>query len=300
MTDPSRDRGRRAGRVSSACVVLVAAVLGWSAPLRADFATDSYFTAKAEAQRSIERLRKAKGNDAADLKEQAALRDLAGKLATAIGPVAVDGFKPDGTSNVATLSSGDLGEGNVDGLLFAAVSGEEQLVVTTETLINRWLRVSRAGWDRAETAPRDMAGALQSDAFYTQVVGADAAVGTYALLPVAAPAGVTAQARLIDRRQEYVLSKPTELLVTVRKGERVSIALVKTATEIAMIPACEALWMAFEAKAKAGKISAEAEDKARMKVDTDFRRCFADRIKDQASFQPLLTQANGLVARMAK
>jgi hypothetical protein len=281
-------------------LLLAVALLAAAAPARADFATDAYFTAKAEARRSIDRLRKSKGNEAGDAKETAALRDLAGKLATAIGPVAVDGFKREGTSNVTALSAGDLGEGSVDGLSFAATTGDDQLVVTTDGLVTRWLRANRASWDPAETAPRDLAGALASDAFYTQVIGADAAVGTFGRLPVTAPAGITAEARLIDRRQDYVLGAPTELLVIVHKGERILMARVKAEPQPAMIPACATIWTSFEAKAAAAKKPVEDEDKARMAVDRSFRQCFGERLKEQPAYAGLLRQAQDLVDRMAK
>ena len=97
------------------------------------------------------------------------------------------GFSGAGTFSLDALCCG-VGVGMLDGILFS--NGKGSVIVTTESLLRLWLEEHKDWWKDNPLAT-DPKTAFQSDAFYTQAITTDAAVGLFASLPIHAPAGAS-------------------------------------------------------------------------------------------------------------
>src|SRR6266853_3688207 len=68
-------------------------------------------------------------------------RDELGRLLRPIvGPVAIKGFLAPGRTNIDTFFKGDEGFGLLDGLLFSSADDKTHVVVTTDALLDHWLK----------------------------------------------------------------------------------------------------------------------------------------------------------------
>jgi hypothetical protein len=186
---------------------------------------------------------------------------LEAELRRVLGPVpAPKGFSGGGTFSPEALCCG-LGEGMLDGLLFRNDSGS--VLVTTEGLLRLWLKEHKDWW-KDDPLPTDPKAALQSSAFYTQAVSADAAVTIFAPLPIQAPAGASLAVAGLATQCNGSCSLPQHIAAAVVKGGRVYVALVDAAlpapTQGAAPPgACDAVWKDFYDRYKAAYAAYEAE-----------------------------------------
>jgi hypothetical protein len=239
-------------------------------------------------------------------KHDRALRSLGEHLKTLIGPVAVEGFPREGTTNLVSLIPGDQGYGMLDGLTFQPRGGSSRLVVTTGLLLQRWLREHQEA-EAAEPIPSTVPEALTSEAFYTQAVGLDAAIVRFATIPIAVPPGTIASAMLVRAQQDIGSGAPNEMIVSVVRNGRVFIAIEPA--KAAPIPACEAVWEHFQARASrilAAYQASRFKDEARFgeyehlnsEGDAHFRRCYNDRAREQAFFPALARKAQSLLDRI--
>ena len=71
-----------------------------------------------------------------------------------------------------------------------------QIVVTTDGLLDRWLRAPADWWKKARKTPPGAEAALHDDDFFTQAVGSDATFGKTADIPITRPASTPAIAML--------------------------------------------------------------------------------------------------------
>ena len=185
---------------------------------------------------------------------------LEAELRRVLGPVpSPKGFSGAGTFSPEALCCG-LGEGMLDGLLFRSDSGS--VLVTTEGLLRLWLQEHKNWW-KDDPLPTDPATALQSSAFYTQAVSADAAVTIFAPLPIQAPAGASLAVAGLATQCNGSCSLPQYIAAAVVKGGRVYVALVDAAlpapTQAAAPPgACDAVWKDFYDRYKAAYAAYEA------------------------------------------
>jgi hypothetical protein len=185
--------------------------------------------------------------------------NLEAQLRRVMGPVpSPKGFSGAGTFSPDTLCCG-LGVGMLDGILFQSGSGS--VLVTTESLLRLWLQEHKNWWknDPLATDPKT---ALQSSAFYTQAISADAAVTVFARLPIRAPAGALAVAELATQCNGSC-SLPLYIAAAVVKGGRVYVALVDAALPAttqgaAPLGACDAVWKDFHDRYKAAYAAYEA------------------------------------------
>jgi hypothetical protein len=221
-------------------------------------------------------------------KHKRALADLETQLRRIIGPTTLKGFPAEGKVHLDTLSTEDQGFGLLDGLVYAipldekGIDEKASIVVTTRTLFEAWLRAHKSRWWNQDPLPQDLQSAFRSDEFYRQALSTDAAVVTFARLPVAKPSWArTAFAILATRTQDDVGATPTEMDIVVIGDERLYVATAKTEVAVGPIAACETIRRQFKAQAEAG--------------DGAFLRCFAMHAHDEKSFAAAVKQAQALV-----
>lgn len=247
--------------------------------------------------------------DAASKAEEGARADLRKQLQALIGPLNVREFSGEGAYNVGSLFRGDIEFGTLDGLTFEAK--DAQLIVTTDGLLERWIK-SRDGLGVEEGAqpPADAQAALRLDTFYTRAMSTDAAVSNYGNLPVTIPANAGfVHAMLAARRQDFAPVAPDEIVIGIIAAPRAYVLSLPLDAKLAMIPACEALWS--EANAKADKMFeqsttpedrekiADEVDRIREQGDVAMRECFGERIKADPAFARLTRQAQDWADRLA-
>jgi hypothetical protein len=186
--------------------------------------------------------------------------NLEAELRRVMGPVPPPkGFSGAGTFSPEALCCG-LGEGLLDGLLFRTDSGS--VVITTEGLLRLWLNEHKNWW-KDDPLSTDPQAALQSSAFYTQAISADAAVTIFAPLPIQTPPGASLAVAGLATQCNGSCSLPQYIATAVVKGGRVYVALVDAAlpalTQGAAPPsACDAVWKDFYDRYKAAYAAYEA------------------------------------------
>jgi hypothetical protein len=130
---------------------------------------------------------------------------------------------------------------------------------------------------------------------------------TYAEIPVAKPAWATLAFAVLDgRTQDAVPSVPDEIIITVRRADRVFIITAKTALAAGPIAACDALQKRLAAEAQAageadqradGKDAAmhEKAEQLAHKADRALPDCFADEARNATFFPALVKHVQQLV-----
>lgn len=235
--------------------------------------------------RYIAKFSKAKESDELTKQHDAALKELAGVLRGLLGPVTIKGLPAEGKSNVDTLFKDDVGFGHLDGLSFASEDYKMQAVVTTTTLLKRWL-----GEHRDDGIPQEIGPALRSDRFYHYAIQ-DAAFAKYAELPIAKPAGASVAAAVLGMRGNGDLKgSPNEIDVVAIQGDKVYFLAATEAVKTAPIPACERVWKQMMAKPvdkKDPRGDITREDNAM----TAFTACFAKEAPNQSWFAAAVKKA---------
>jgi hypothetical protein len=291
--------------------ILITLMLLFPAAANAASTEESYFATR---DAYIDKLKPTEINVDVDERvlkqEQAAREDLERQLRRIVGTVEIKGFAGPGKSNLETLFKGDQGFGLLDGLLYSSADDKTHIVVSTDALLDHWLKEHKDWWGgTVANVPQEVGAVFKSEAFYTQVLQTDAAVFKYAELPVAKPgAAKLASAMLVARAQDLGPRTPDELIVAVLQGGRVFVVTAPASARIEPMPACERIWQeavrkstaAQEAYAKSEpKDEKLAEQSTRLEEEGDaaFRRCFAERATSHASFAMLTQQAQVLVDR---
>ncbi len=255
---------------------------------------------------AIDRAATAQGPGSVSEAEERARRDLETMLKDLVGSVAVAGLPAEGRSNLETLVK-ELGFGKLDGLVHGQPDTGRSAVVTTKGLLKAWLKGHRNWWPGHDNVPQDIAGALRSEAFYTQAVGTGAAFATFAEIPVAAPrkAGFLS-VLLAVTRQDIGPWMPNEIILSAVRGDRVYIVREPAAATVAPIPACTALWERYDRERRraldAYRPTETKRDRAlfaratRLEAEGDVahRRCFARHVGEQDYFPALVRQAQAL------
>ena len=125
--------------------MLAVLVLGWSS-IKAGTPEDAYIDARDAAIAKIKAAVKAETRgptagygDRILTSEKQARADLERQMRAIIGPVSIDGLDRTGALNLDTLIEGDLGFGVLDGMVYGPVDGKTRAIVTTESLLRRWL-----------------------------------------------------------------------------------------------------------------------------------------------------------------
>jgi hypothetical protein len=288
-------------------------------------AEDRYVATRDAAIRKISAIYDA-GNrdDAARKAEEAASADLETQMRAILHEPARDGFGP-ARLNVDTFAEGDEGFGTLDGLRFDAklgINGETagqngadgkyvepkaHIVVTTQTLFERWLRAHKDWWGKnTRNVPQQLGAALKDESFYTQAISSGAAAVNFGSLPIAKPAGASfAHAMLAGRTQSELPDAADQVFVAAIAGGKVYVAYGSIGPKVE-IPTCIAIRASYTGKAEqaredlqSGKIDRKAYDKLgdlHQNGEDAYRRCFAENAPKQPSFANATRQAETLLS----
>lgn len=273
-------RGSRTGFVRPlACALLLAA--GLPAAASADALSD-YVAARDKAMaQSIAAAKAGKSGDEAVIKrEEAALKDLGKRMTALLGPVKFKGLgSPQYTLRLLSYDENTPAR-DLDGLSFSNKEFDTRIVVTPDAIFTSWL-AARAKDDGAPAAFASGAKAAAAmPEFYTSAVGFDGGFyQPYVELPVAALPGETAIAWLgLQTEEPSGNTAPNEIaIVRIADGKAMAgITIAKLGAK--PIPACDAVWKPFKAKADALQKQVEKDNK-----DEDPRWEEITRIQDEGS-----------------
>jgi hypothetical protein len=244
-----------------------------------------------------------KFDDAAKKDEEAATADLTAQMAAILNESARAGFGPT-KLNLGSFYKGDEGFGTLDGLRFEALLGRDgqkagsngaddkyvepkaHIVVTTQTLFERWLHAHKEWWgDKIKNVPQQIAKALSDESFYTQAISNGSAVVKFSPLPITKPAGATfVFAMLAGRTQSELPDSADEVIVAAVANGKVYVAEGSIEPKV-RIAAC-----------LANKKFEPQDDDRRQKSEDAYARCFAQRAPREASFAQATKQAQALLA----
>jgi hypothetical protein len=288
-------------------------------------AEDRYVAARDAAIRKISAIYDA-GNpdDGARKAEEAATAELGSQMRAIINEPARDGFGP-ARLNIDTFYRSDEGFGTLDGLRFDAMLGSNgdkagqnsadgkyaepkaHIIVTTQTLFERWLRAHREWWGKnTRNVPQQIRAALKDESFYTQAISNGAAVVNFGSLPITRPAAANfAHAMLAGRTQSELPDAADKVFVSALASGKVYVAYGSIDPKVE-IPACIAIRTSDINKAdraqedlQSGKIDRKAYDRLgdlRQKAEQAYQRCFTERAPKQASFTAAIRQAETLLS----
>jgi len=285
---------------------------------------DRYIAVRDAAIAKISKLYDDKKADEAAKAEQPVPADLLAKIQPIVAESGRNGFGP-AKLNLDAFSKGDMGFGLLDGVRFDALIGESgekagangadgkyvrpksHIIVTTQSLFERWLRAHRDWWVKKDkNVPQQMGAALKDESFYTQAISTDAAVVKFNALPIAKPDSASfAVAILGGRTQDALPDAADEVFVAALANGKVYIAYgsIKPKVEV---PACLAIKADTNKKAEkaaddlqSNRITRKAYDKLgdlRQQGEDAYKKCFAQRAPQQPSFAEATKQAQALLA----
>jgi hypothetical protein len=283
-----------------------------------------YVAARDAAIAKISKLYDDKKPDDALKAETAAGADLLTLLAPIVAESGREGFGP-AKLNLDAFARGDQGFGLLDGLRFDALvdeSGEKagpsgvdgkyvypkaHIVITTQTLFERWLRAHKDWWgNKVRNVPQQMGAAFKDESFYTQAISTDAAVVNFGELPIAKPASASfAFAMLAARTQDAIPDAADEVFASALANGKVYVAYGKIKPKV-QVPACLAIKAGHDKKAEkaaddlqSSRIDRKAYDKLgdlRQQGEDSYKRCFTERAPQQPSFAEATRQAEALLA----
>lgn len=231
-----------------------------------------------------------------------ALAELETQLQRIIGPIEIEGFSKQGKINLLTLHQ-ELGFGQVDGLRFD--SGQESLLVTTDSVLNRYLA-------ELPKLPRNLIELSRTAEFYGLAFSSDAAVTYYAEIPVEGLEAETfAHAFLGVTAQDIGPFVPREIFIFVSKGSQILLAHASAGTAITDIPKCRAEWEQYDkrrseafnvyqsSKLRDSKALADSHRNEEQGFEA-YHRCFGSEARHQPFFAPLTKQAQSIVNRLQR
>jgi hypothetical protein len=269
---------------------------------------DAYLAARDRYIASFKTTASAKDEKAAFARHDKAVRDLEQQLKSIVGPFAMSGFPAEGKLNLVSLFPGDIGFGLLDGLVYGEGESAKSIVVTTESLLDKWL-LSHPKM-RSKDVPTSAAAAVKTEDFYAQAVNSDS-VANYGEIPVAAPPGAKfAHAMLsLTGNGPLVPGTPDRMFVALEQGGRIFIVSEELATRVPPIPACDAAGADATKKAdvadgafmKGGgknKKLLDQVEKLRKEADAAVCVCFAGKVKGTPAFKAAELQAATIVAAL--
>ena len=280
------------------------ALLGWASvgsllwltpAARAATPEDAYIAARDAVIAKIAALEAKKDESAADEAQRLARADLEKRLQDIIGEIDVEGFPKKGVLNLESLSRSDIGFEMLDGLRFSKDDNGPQIVVTTDGLLDRWLRGEADWWKKTHKTPPGAESALRDDEFFGVAVNSDAAFSKTTDIPIATPAGATfALARLGGWAQDIGPNPNQQIVVVLRKDGN---TLIETgdAEKMPAFPACEAIWKPIADAMEKRKVSSKVEEKG----DADYRACVGREARKQTFLQELIKKAQAIADRLA-
>ncbi len=233
--------------------------------------------------------------------EEKARAELERQMHAIVGPAEIKGLGA-GKLSLGSLYEGDMGFGTLDGLMFASEDYKTAVVVTTRSLLMRWLRAHKAPANDA--LPQEPEKAFRIETFYFRAVMSDSAILRFAEVPLGSTAAKPAYAMLDARSQDDTPDAANEVFVAAIKGDRAFVG--HAPVEKMVVPACsaarEATMKKLEAESNAGGSNDQAgRDRINAlggKAETDFLNCFAAAAPKQAAFADVVKRAQELYDRM--
>ena len=265
-----------------------------------------------------------KSDDGTTKAEDVVFADLKAQLAAILSEPGHKGFGP-ARLNIETFYKGDEGFGTLDGLRFDSelgANGEKagqngadgkyvepgaHIIVTTQTLFERWLHGHKDWWDKgARNVPQRIGSALRDESFYTQAISTDSAVINFNSLPITGPASATfTYGFLAGRTQSEIPDAADEVFVSALANGKVYIAYGSIAPRV-QIASCSAMRADYNKKAedadnklRSNQINRKAYDKLgdfRQQGEDAYKRCFVQHAPQQPSFAEATRQAQALLA----
>ena len=304
---------------------LAATISNATAAPPAKAAEERYIAARDAAIEKISAIYDAENaGDAARKAEEAASADLAAQMRAILNEAARAGFGP-AKLHIDTFNKGDEGFGMLDGLRFEAVDGKNgekagrdgadgkyvapkaHIIVTTQTLFERWLHAHKEWWgNNVKNVPQQIGAALKDESFYTQAASSGSAVVNFNSLPIAKPAGASfAYAMLAGRTQSDIPNAADNVFVSAIANGKVYVAYGSIDPKV-QVPACIAIRASYDKKAEQAeddlrfeKIDRKAYDKLgnlRQKGEDEYKRCFTQNAPKQPSFAEATRQAERLLS----
>ncbi len=232
------------------------------------------------------------------------------QLKRIVDPFSASGFPAEGKLNLVSLFPDDIGFGMLDGLVYGEGESAKSIVVTTDSLLDKWL-LGRPKGRSKDDIPTSAAAAVKTKDFYAQAVNSDSAAANYGEIPVAAPPGAKfAHAMLsLIGNGPLVPGTPDRIFVALEQGGRVFIVSEKLATRVPPIPACDAAGADATKKADAAdsafmkgggknKKLLDQVEKLRNEADAAVCACFAGKVKGTPAFKAAEAQAAAIVAAL--
>jgi hypothetical protein len=256
--------------------------------------------------------------------EEAASSDLLEQMRIILSEPDRDGFGPP-KLNIDTFSKGDEGFGTIDGLRFDAKLGKNgeiagqngadgnyvepksHIIITTQSLFERWLRAHKDWWGKkTKNVPQQIGAALKDESFYTQAISSGAAVVNFNSLPIEKPSAASfANAMLAGRTQDQLPDAADHVFVSAIANGKVYIAYGLIDPPV-QVPDCLAIRRDYLGKAdqadddlRTGKIARKAYDKLgdiRQKGDDAYKRCFTQSAPNRPFFAEATRQAERLLS----
>ncbi|HZP79197.1 MAG TPA: hypothetical protein VFB45_23880 [Pseudolabrys sp.] len=287
-----------------------AAFFALATPAAAATSEDAYIAARDRAIKEINAAADAKPQpamDKLDAMSNKARADLEQRLRGIVGPVAIKGVDGQGALNLDTLIKGDESFGILDGIVYGPLDGKTRVIVTTRTLLTRWLREHKTWWGDKAPMLQVPAQAVREEAFYTQAVLTDSAILRFAELPLRKPADADfAFAMLAARTQDQAPDKADEIFVALGRGARVYVASSKEVDPLGPIAACQTIRADLSRKASEAAARkdlsdtqrSELSDKLSAQADRDYLSCFAREAPQQKDFTAAVAAAQALMERL--
>src|SRR5580700_2928646 len=162
-----RNSGRGSRSKSHPMNALVLAALLLLPPICAAAVSpeDAYVAARDRYIASFKTTASAKDEKAAFARHDKAVRDLEQRLKSIVGPFSATGFPTEGKLNLVSLFPDDIGFGMLDGLVYGEVESAKSIVVTTDSLLDKWLLGHPKGRSTVEI-PTSAAAAVKTEDFY--------------------------------------------------------------------------------------------------------------------------------------
>lgn len=304
---------------------LAAAISDAVAAPPAKTAEDRYVAARDAAIKNISAIYDAGNRDEDARKaEEAARADLLEQMRVILSEPDRDGFGPP-KLNIDTFSKGDEGFGTLDGMRFDAKLGrngeiagqngadgnyvepKSHIIITTQTLFERWLRAHKDWWGKkSKNVPQQIGAALKDESFYTQAISSGAAVVNFNSLPIEKPTAASfVHAMLAGRTQDQLPDAADHVFVSAIANGKVYIAYGLIDPPV-QAPDCLAIRSDYIRKAdqaaedlQAGKINRKTYDKLgdiRQKGDDAYKRCFTQNAPNRPFFAEAAQQAERLLS----
>ena len=283
---------------------------------------DRYIATRDAAIKKISKLYDDNKGDEASTAEKAADPDLVAQMKAILAEPGRKGFGPP-KLNLDAYSQGDEGFGMLDGLRYDSLIGENgetagahgpdkyvepkaHLIVTTQSLLERWLRSHKDWWGKDKNnVAQQIGAALKQEDFYTQAISTDAAVVSFNQLPITPPAGATSFVALLGGRTQDATPDADEVFVSAVANGKVYVAYGSIKPKV-QVPACTAIKAEFNKKAEKAaddfnfkRIDKKAYDKLpdyRQQAEDGYKKCFTQRAPQQPSFAEATRQAQALLA----